>query len=79
MVGLRELAEEAKARTPRCKVGRYLDSLTGDDYAWLSEALAGHTNARSIAVTLTRAGMPISDTTVGRHKRGYCMCALDAA
>ena len=79
MVGLRELAEEAKARTPRCKVGRYLDSLTGDDHAWLSEALAGHTHARAIAVTLTRAGMPVSDPTVGRHKRGHCQCALGAA
>lgn len=78
MVGLRELAEETGARTARCKVGRILDSLTGDDHAWLSEALAGNTNSRATAITLTRAGMPISDTTVGRHKRGYCMCGLDA-
>lgn len=79
MLDLRELAAQAVEGRDRCKVARLLDELEGDNRAWLAEALAGGLEATTIALALTRGGMPVSDSTVGRHRRRMCTCFAGGA
>ena len=72
----------------RCKVGRWLDSLADqpghDQLVAAFETPApkdhkggphgGHTLAQLQAVA-SRLGMPMSDKTVGEHRKSTCRCA----
>lgn len=67
---------EIEGRQSPCKIRTYLDMLDTDNREWLEQALAGDRFAtKTLAETLTRNRLPVSDSTLGRHRRGECSCS----
>ena len=61
---------------PPCTVGLLMDFMTEDDRAALVAALADPAiESRTIWRVLVEEGHEISDTPIGRHRRGMCLCS----
>lgn len=64
----------------RCKVGRWLDTLACEnghdelEAAFDARPGIGRTTPQLAAIA-ARLGHPISDKTIGEHRRGECRCA----
>ena len=70
--------EGTKQRGPMCSVGRLIDSLPAEDAAVLRSALGDTTVLISNIHRALRREYPDrnvpSDHTLGRHRRGDCLC-----
>ena len=61
---------------PPCTVGSLLKFMSADDRAALIAALNTPTiQSRTIWRVLVEEGHDISDTPIGRHRRGMCQCS----
>ena len=61
---------------PPCTVGLLLAFMTADDRAALIAALDDPSiQSRTIWRVLVEEGHEISDTPIGRHRRGMCLCS----
>ena len=61
---------------PPCTVGLLLKFMSKDDRAALIAALNTPTiQSRTIWRVLVEEGHEISDTPIGRHRRGMCQCS----
>jgi hypothetical protein len=68
-------AHKTPQRGPQCTVALALTVLPEADRSDLMVALAGPYSNKAIAVALRSRDMAISHITVGRHRRGDCLCA----
>jgi hypothetical protein len=61
---------------PPCTVGLLLSFMSKDDHAALVAALADPSiESRTIWRVLVEEGHEISDTPIGRHRKGMCLCS----
>jgi hypothetical protein len=64
---------------PPCSVGVIIEQLSPDDVAALNAALSDHAiTGRAITAALTSEGHKVRDHAVNRHRRGLCMCGVNA-
>lgn len=75
------LAEhEAEQPTPKCKLARLLDFLDPDDEQVLADLIANPDYAATtISAVLAKSGFVISDSLIGRHRKGTCRCPSETS
>lgn len=69
------LAVNDTKKGPTCTMQSVIASLGADDLAGLERALS-NPDIRNSAIrkALAARGLKVGDTTIGRHRRGECLC-----
>lgn len=58
-----------------CSVGEAYQDWDDEDRRWFDEQIQDETQStKHLAQHLSKYGLQVSDTTLGRHRRGECRC-----